>query len=181
VRQIDEALAVIKDCEPTIDILAVRAECYETNGQVEPALECTGQALALDPDHHRANVIQGRILVAQKDVENALKSLERAVKRDPADHEARFLLGRALLMAGRAEEGQAEIAASTEQKERFLTMSKLHLEAMDSPPNEGVRLKLGELAEALGRPRVAMTWYRAVLGLAPDNERARAALDRLVK
>ena len=179
VRRFAEALDVLKQCEPTVDILAAQAECYETSGQVEPALECTRKALEKDAHHYRANLVHGRILLAQREFEKALKSLEEAVRQDPADHEARFLFGRALLLSGNKEQGEAEIEASTEQKERFLKMSKLHLEAMSAPQNEGVRWELAKLAEELGRPRIAMMWYRAVLGLAPEDEGARKALERL--
>ena len=44
-----------------------------------------------------------------------------------------------------------------------------------------VRLQLAELAEKLEKPRLAMTWYRAALGLDPEQQRALRALQRLLR
>jgi tetratricopeptide (TPR) repeat protein len=178
-RRLDEALEVLRVAPPTVGVLACRAECFETNGNVEEALECTATALELDFSDHRTNLVLGRIQLAQAKPEEAVAALARAVAKEPADHEARFLYGRALLLAGQTDKGQQEIEQSTAQKERFLEMAQLHLKAMESPRDVGVRLALAKLAEESGRDRTAITWYQAALGLETENTAALEALARL--
>jgi len=178
-RQIDDALAVLQQCEPLADVLAMRAFCYESAGDDPRALELALEAIALEPQQRRANLVAGRIYLTERNWQQAIKHFRTVVQGDPTAHEPRFLLGRALLQSGAQQAGQAELERSTELKEMTLQLAQLHLEAMERPEDVGLRVRMGQLAEQLGRPRTAATWYRAARGLDPENPEATNALQRL--
>ena len=180
-RKVDEALAVLGEGKNTAETMVTRAACLESQGKNELALAETKQALELSPSNRQALTICGRLLMSERKFSEALPYLKRAVVEDAADHEARFLLGRCLVQSGDVERGKAEIERSTETKELFLKISELHLKAVEEPRNVQIRMQLGAATEQLGRPRSALGWYRAVLGLEPDNEQAAKALERLTQ
>jgi tetratricopeptide (TPR) repeat protein len=178
-RRFEEALAVLEPCAEAPQVLALRAECLETSGAVDEAREAAERAIALEPRQGRARFVLGRICLAERELDAAVEHLRIAVEEEPTNHEPRFLLGRALLQAGRTDEGEAQLARSTELKETFLELAELHLKAVEQPQDVEVRFRLGELAEKSGRPRIAQTWYQAALGLDPGHRGARDALQRL--
>lgn len=178
-RQSDTALAILEPCRKSADVLAMRAACHEAGGDLQLALDAAQRAVELAPRHPQANFILGRIYLSERAWEKALPHLRTAVEMSPTDHEPRFLLGRALLQTGDAEEGQEQLERSTELKELFLEMAELHIRAIEHPDDASLRVQLGKLAEQLGRPSLALTWYRAALGLQPADAEAAQAIERL--
>lgn len=178
-REIGEAFQILDQCLPSADVHAVRAACHEAAGDEEAALRETEATLADQPRHARGNLIRGRILAARRDWDEAISHLRVAVEAEPSDHEPRFLLGRALLQSGNREQGEAEIRRSTELKDWKLELAELHLRAIDRPGDAQIRMRMGLLAERLGRPRTALGWYRAAAGLDPELAEAGEAISRL--
>ena len=43
-----------------------------------------------------------------------------------------------------------------------------------------MRLELGKLAEEIGKPELAMTWYQAVLTIDSQNQKALFELERVI-
>ena len=43
-----------------------------------------------------------------------------------------------------------------------------------------MRLELGKLAEDIGKPEIAATWYQAVLTIDSQNQQALLALERVI-
>ena len=178
-REIGEAFQILDQCLPSADVHAVRAACHEAAGDEEAAIRETEATLADQPRHARGNLIRGRILAARRDWDEAISHLRVAVEAEPSDHEPRFLLGRALLQSGNREQGEAEIRRSTELKEWKLELAELHLQAIDRPEDAQIRMRMGLLAERMGRPRTALGWYRAAAGLDPELAEAGEAISRL--
>jgi cytochrome c-type biogenesis protein CcmH/NrfG len=56
-------------------------------------------ALALEPDHFRANLLLGRILTLQGQADQAMPYLRKAVSAQPGNAEARQFLNDALAKA----------------------------------------------------------------------------------
>lgn len=178
-RQIDDALKALAPCDDSIDVLVARAQCWEARGETDRAVRLVRRAIELDAADPEANFVLGRILLTQRSFQQAIRHLRLAVDAKPSDHEPRFLLGRALLQAGREQAGRQELKRSAELKKIFLKMAELHLDAIDRPNDVNVRFQLGELAEQLGRPAIARSWYKAALGLDPEHQQAAAAFERL--
>lgn len=178
-RNVAEALMVLDDASPSADMFAAEAACHEANGHEQQALQAANRAIEQDPAHPRAHLIAGRILLIRRDGERAIGHLKIAVDADPTDHEPRFLLGRSLLLAGETEAAQAELERSTELKEWTLELAEMHLQAIERPADVELRVRMGKLAEQLGRPQTAVGWYRAALGLDPNHAAAAEALQTL--
>ncbi len=178
-RKVGEALAALAECDDTADVLTQRAICYETGGKIDAALEQAQHAIKLAPRHPKANLALGRLYLAQRRPKDAIGPLQIAVDVDPANHEPRFFLGRAMIQMDRVDEGKAQLAQSTKLKEAFLEMADLHVEAIGHPNDAAIRLKLAQAAEKLGRIPIALSWYRATLGLDPQNKEAAKAIERL--
>lgn len=180
-RSIDEALATLEPCDETVEVLTALAKCWETQGETDRAAELARRAVQKDPTDHNANFVLGRLLLSQRMPDEAIAFLQRATDAQPSNHEPRFLLGRALLQAGRDEEGRQQLKRSEELKQIFLEMAELHLDAVERPNDADLRFQLGQLAERLGRPAIARTWYTAALGLEPQHADASTALARLAR
>lgn len=178
-RRYDEALDALAMAPELPEVLSTRAACHESAGDDAQALQAAQRALELESGQRLANLVVGRIELAQRHLDAAIEHLRLAVDADPADHEPRFLLGRALLQSGHTEQGQAEVQRSTELKEMTLELAELHLQAIAEPEDVELRLRMGQLAEKIGRRSAARDWYRAALGLDPTNQQAAEALQRL--
>ncbi len=178
-RKCDEAIEAIADCPESAEVWACRAQCWETAGDSDRAVDACKRALDIDPDNRIANLVYGRVLAAQREPETAIQHLERALAQEPSDHEAMFLLGRAMIMGKRGEEGKTLIERSTQIKERFLKIADLHLQALENPQDVQVRIELAELTLESEKPQIAAMWYRAVLGIEPNNPTATHALKTL--
>lgn len=178
-RKLDDALQTLESCPEIPEVWATRAACFESAGDVAKALELARRALDAAPKHRRAHLVAGRVRMAKRQWDAAVAHFRTAVEADPTAHKSRFLLGRALVQAGQVSEGQAEIERSVELKEATLELAELHLEAIQRPGDAELRMRMGRLAESIGRPQTALSWYRAASGLDPDSEKAAEAVRRL--
>ena len=175
----EEALAAIADCPETADVLAIRGACKESAGETDEGLRLASRAIELDPRHELANLVTGRLHMANQSWPEAIAALKVALDVDPTDHATRYLLGRALVLSGDRDAGEAELAQAERLKGISLKLSELHLEALAKPQDAAVRMKMGALAEGLGRPQTALNWYRAALSLDGSLQTASDAIRRL--
>ncbi len=180
-RKLDEAKAMLQSLPGTPNVLAERAKIEETLGNFAQAMDLAKQSIALKPDHPLANLILGRIALAERRWQDAKTFVEPLVSQQPFDHESRLILGRAMVGLGQTEAGQSEIKRATELKDKFLRFADLHQDAIQKPEDAALRVDLGRLAEELGKPELARTWYRAALGLEPENALAAEGLKRLMQ
>lgn len=180
-RRYDEALKTLADSAQQPSVIAMRAFCHESAGDEAQALQTALRAIEREPGNRLANLVAGRIELSQRRPVEAVAYLDRAVAADSTAHESRFLLGRALLQGGNTEQGQVELDRATQLRELTLELAELHLEAIARPEDAPLRVKMGELAEQIGRHQAARSWYRAAIGLDPENLKAKASLRRLDK
>jgi tetratricopeptide (TPR) repeat protein len=175
----EEALAAIADCPETADVLAIRSACKESAGETDEGLRLASRAIELDPRHELANLVAGRLHMANQSWPEAIAALKVALDVDPTDHATRYLLGRAHVLSGDRDAGEAELAQAERLKGISLKLSELHLEALAKPQDAAVRLQMGKLAEELGRPQTALNWYRAAISLDGSSQTAADAIRRL--
>jgi tetratricopeptide (TPR) repeat protein len=179
VRRLDAARAELEALPESAAVASLRARVAELGGEMAEASTWAKRALEQQPGDLQANLVLARVASGERQWDAAKEAAQRAVAAHPYDHEARMLLGRALVNAGDAAAGKSEIARSTQLKETFLEFSELHHAALQKPSDVQVRLRLGELAEQLGKIPAARAWYAAALGLDQDQPAAREALARL--
>lgn len=178
-RRLEEARQILEGLPPLPGVLATRAVVAESGGDFEQATQLAKQSLEIDPTNQTASLLLGRIYITDRQWDLALPLLEKLVQKHRHDHESHLLYGRALVGSGNREQGQQEIELATQLKDTFLKFADLHQDAIASPRDTAIRLELGQSAERLGKPELALSWYRAVLGLEPNNQAAQAAIERL--
>ncbi|MEZ6135519.1 MAG: hypothetical protein R3C53_11475 [Pirellulaceae bacterium] len=120
--------------------------------------------MELSPQNRTARLILGRVYVTQRNWSEAIDQLRGLVESDAYDHEPRLLLGRALVGSGDTERGRQEIEAATDLKNTFLKFADMHQEAITKPTEASIRIELGQLAEKLGKFKLASTWYQLLWG-----------------
>lgn len=180
-RKLDEALEVLMPCATVPAVTARRAAIAEAKGEFEQAEKLSREVLSVNPGNQVAGMVLGRISLTERKWKQAQEVLEPLVNASPFDHEPRLLLGRALVGGGDTAAGQTQIKQATELKDAFLKFAKLHEEAIRLPEDAALRIELGKLAETLGKPDLARTWFKAALGLDANNAEAQEGLKRLTK
>ncbi|MCH2169229.1 tetratricopeptide repeat protein [Myxococcota bacterium] len=121
-------------------------------GRVTEAIEQSERAVDLDPELPHAQSTLGIQLIEVGQVSPARKYLERSLELDPQQPFAAAHLGR--LLAERREFGEA--------------IRRLRFSASRMPDNPGVRVWLGEVFEAAGQSKDAVSVYKEALELAID-------------
>jgi len=109
----------------------------------------------------------------------AVEVLESAVQNHPAHWRFRFFLVQAYERLGDRESAQRELQQMQAWRKLHDRFAELHMEAIKKPFDAAVRLELAQIAEKIDRPLLALSWYRATLGLDPANESAYQSILRL--
>jgi tetratricopeptide (TPR) repeat protein len=178
-RKLDEASKILEGIPPTPAATLAQAAIAEARGELEQAQRMAESVLKSSPKQRTAILILGRVYNSQRRWEEAIRLLEGTVSTLPYDYEIRLLYGRALQGAGQKDKAEAEISQATEIKNTFLSFADLHQEAIKAPEDANLRVRLGEMAEKIGRRDLALMWYRAALGLEPSLGNVQAAIDRI--
>lgn len=173
------ALQVTPD-DPEAMYLLGRA--LEEKGGPEPsrtAEELFGRVLVLNPRHEDARYHRGVLRLRAGDARSAIRDFEDTLSANPRRLDARQSYVRALQAAGeksRAAEQQkiAGELAYLEQRRYQLTQR-----VSRSPRNTAARCDLAEFYAQNGATPMARREFQRVLEQEPDNQRARAGLERL--
>jgi tetratricopeptide (TPR) repeat protein len=132
-------------------------------GEVEPALENYGRALALNPNNAMAHQRVGFLLLHRQDTERALGHLREAVRLEPENGFARYDLGRALMLRG----------DPTNAARHFAEAVRLLPTGYDRLYNAvGMNYALGEAYYGMSAYDRAIPVLQAVLRLEADHARA---------
>lgn len=173
------ALDTLSDCPDDAVKFARQADCYYSLGRPDDAHAALEHALQLDPQLLPALVLQATLWTEQGEPQQALVALQQAVAAQPFDYQARFQLAQTLRRLDRQDEAKAESAAAEQLRERWGRFSELHQQAIREPANAQLREEIGLLAEQLGRPDLAVGWYRAALAVDPQLQSAGERLQTL--
>ena len=131
-----------------------------SKGDARGAQSAYAKAVRLDPKNAVAIYNQGRCLSMTGDFDGAMKSYREALRLKPSLFPAAFNLGVVL----------SKVGSYAEALEIFGNLS-----AAD-PGNSDIRLQIGRLSQALGRPLQAQSEYRAILGKHPKHVGAQLSL-----
>ncbi len=161
VRRYDDALATLARAAGAPGQRLLEAECRLALGQTDRARAVVEGVLADRPDDATALVLRGTIRLEDGDAAGAVEALTAAVRLQPRDYQARITLARALATVGRDEDARREQAEGETIRTLRAEFAELHQKAWDAPGDAAVRLRLAELADALGRPDLARVWREA--------------------
>ncbi|MDB5308320.1 MAG: tetratricopeptide repeat protein [Gemmataceae bacterium] len=166
----DEALATL-DTDPAGEAddqpaqLVVRAECLRGLGRQKEAADLLDRGLS---KHESAPLyrLRGQVRLDAGDDPGAVRPLERAVDLAPAEYQSHFLLAKAYSGVGRRDDAARELARAEDLRQDLDRITALSREAMDRPWDAGVRLRLADLSDRLGKPQLAAMWRSAAAACA---------------
>jgi len=179
-RQFDQALIQLNRVLVTPRIYALRASCHYNLGDVQDAFDALNNALARDPAQHEAILLKGTIEVQDRSYAAATDTFVSGLRYYPRDDVFMYKLSEAYRGLGdeaKAEELAIQSKTLRTKRERF---SKLNVDVIGEPANIAMRLELGKLAEEIGKPELAVTWYQAVLTIDAQNQKALLELERVI-
>ncbi|RMH52287.1 MAG: hypothetical protein D6682_02185 [Zetaproteobacteria bacterium] len=187
--------------EQEAQLLMGMARSARQRGERKQAIALLYQVLKRTPNHARARLMAGELLVADGRYDEAWQVLRPLLREESLDWKPWFWSGTAELMAGRldaaadhldgalARDGRiaavwVQRALVAQQRRRFAVAFQLLkvAEAM-APKSPQVMLNLGYTLDAMGRRQAAVDYYRRyLLAAAGDARRWRArkaVIDRL--
>ncbi|MGQ9915738.1 MAG: tetratricopeptide repeat protein [Thermogutta sp.] len=178
-REFKEALETLEALPPSAEVAALRAECHDGLQDAAAAEEQIEAALQQDPANIRALQLKAQRRLNDARYAEAVQTLETAVRHHPTQWRLRFYLVQAYERLGDREAAQRELKMMQEWRKLHDRFAELHMEAIKKPFDAAVRLELAQIAEKIDRPMLALSWYRATLGLDSGNETAKQAILRL--
>ena len=179
-REYPEAQKYLQQAIATSQVLALRAESEFNLGNMGVALDQLKQSLEADPQQRDAILLQGTIQVQDKQYNDAIAGLLTGLDYHPQDDQLMYKLAEAYRGVGDSENAEKYIALSDELRTKRERFSKLNTDAIGEPTNVEMRLELGQLAEEIGKPELAVGWYQAVLQIDPMHEQAAMNLNRIM-
>jgi len=174
-----EAIETLRDVDESPDSLATLAVCQAALGMPQAARENVARALAIDPGHFDALLVQGQLAMEAKDSASALESLNRALKIRPENSVLNFYLAQVLHGLGQDDLAKRHAEKAAQMRELDQQYADLRASEAHEPRNVNTCFRLGLMAERLGLRSEAGAWYGAVLLLDPRHAKAREQLSQL--
>ena len=179
-REYQEAKRYLELVTVKANVLALRAECDYNLGDLGIALEQLQRSLEMDPFQRDAILLTGTIQVQDKQYNQAIGTILKGLESNPKDDQLMYKLAEAYRGVGDSKNAEKYIALSDELRQKRERFSKLNTDAIAEPTNIEMRFELGQLAEEIDKPELAVIWYQAVLQLDPMNEEAAKNINRII-
>jgi tetratricopeptide (TPR) repeat protein len=175
-EQAERQLALCLGKVPEANRTYLLAQSAWFQGKGDRCRDLAADGLTRAPNH--PGLLSQKALLAQSEgrFAEAVAGFDRAVTADPYNSQWTYMRSVALRAMGRPEAADRDAARSAELKKAGASLSDLTAEATHRPTDPAVRIRLGRVCEVLGRPELAVMWYRAALACDPRNDEARSAL-----
>jgi len=148
-----------------IEVWLIRAEIMEQLTRCDEAFSSYEKVLELDTAHHAALVGKARLIIKSGHVQRAREILEMLYSTDSEDREVRVLL--------------FSVYDSLGWYGAALDILKTVID-LKAPDAAEFLMKKGQILEKLRDLDEAITCYRLVLSLSPDDQEARFSLENLL-
>jgi tetratricopeptide (TPR) repeat protein len=161
-----EALACLQEAKLTTAAAQVaaselRAAALYDLGRGSEAVAVLDPLLHEGPASPRALRLRAQIHADNGEFAQAVPLLEKALQLDRHEPACRFQLALAYERLGRRQEAAEQRRLLKETQDLFSTLGDLNREADQKPTDEGVRRRLVEVCERLGKFELAQMWRRA--------------------
>jgi tetratricopeptide (TPR) repeat protein len=166
------ALEVLETSSHTTKTTTLAAECRHALGEIPSARDLLKDAFRSDASNLDALLLQGTMLMEEKQAEAAVAVFEKAVQAHPKDFTARFKLSQAYAQAGNEASAKEAGKVAEEIRKVRKEFADLHQVAWDNPLDPQVRLRLAALAKDLNRPDLAAVWIKSANALLPPPDSA---------
>lgn len=182
--------------EPPPDVLEAMAHGLQATLFFDQAAMCLQRLLAQEPDHVRAHLLAGDILLRKRHAEPALHEFQAAVEQLPDAFQPRLRLAECLLELGRVRDAAAHLEALharyADRPELMLAEARvavyranpneareiLHRLLAAHPDRVDALVTLGRLEFRQGAPQRGLPWLEHAVALHPDHPEAWEALAR---
>lgn len=169
-REYQRALELTEQIESE-KALAVRAEALIGLDRRDQALLLLDEALVNHPGNSWLLRLRGEMFLLNDRAEDALKMLERAVAADSSDFRIRHQYALALERLGKSTEASVQHQKVKQIQALLTELTNLSKEAMGRPWDTGVRVRLAEICDQLGKPQMAAMWRNAAAASAREMKR----------
>lgn len=178
-REFKAALTTLGKCKPSPEKGVLSARCMLNLGELEEARHIAIE-LINGPNSKSslfdALQINAEIALADGKMDDAVDLLQKATDVDPFDHGARTQLAQVLGRSGRTEAAREQTARAEELQKLWQRFSDLQIDAINRPTDAPIRFEIGDLARKLGKPELAISWFKASLAIDPGLTKASEAL-----
>lgn len=175
-REFETARASLDNCQDSPRKQRLLAQCLMNLGELDEARKLAQQALAAEPNDLDVLRLNADIALVDGQVERAVELLEQGVTVNPFHHGTRTQLAQVLGRLERVEEARVHSQRAEELQVQWQRFSDLQIDAINQMANAEIRVEIGDLADKLGMPELAETWFKAALAI---NPRLPAALQAL--
>lgn len=175
-REYDDAMKSLGNCSETPWRNRLTARCLMNLGALDDARLLAEKVLRAEPQSLEALKLNAEISLLDGNVERAAEFFKLGVEVSPFDHSARTQLAQVLGRLGRDDEAAVHTQRAEELQVLWQRFSDLHIEAINRPTDAEARYEMGTLANQLGKPELAGTWFKAALAIDPTMKKAADAV-----
>lgn len=176
-REYEAALEVLKDADSSSFKDLLTARCWLNLGKLDESRSLATKMLETDhPKKTEALQLNAEIALADGEPPRAAEYLRKAAESDPFNHGVRSQLAQVLGRLGDADGSQEQTKVAEELQKKWQRFSDLQLDAINNQIDPTIRYQIGVLAKELGKPELAIVWFKAALAIEPNNRLAASAL-----
>lgn len=176
-REYEPALEVLKDADESAFKDLLTARCWLNLGRLDESRSLAIKMLETDhPKKTEALQLNAEIALADGDPSKAAEYLRKAAELDPFNHGVRSQLAQVLGRLGDSDGSQEQTKTADELQRKWQKFSDLQLDAINNQIDPTIRYQIGVLAKELGKPELAIVWFKAALAIEPNNRLAANAL-----
>jgi tetratricopeptide (TPR) repeat protein len=176
-REYEPALEVLKDADSSSFKDLLTARCWLNLGKLDESRSLAMKMLDTDhPKMTEALQLNAEIALADGEPPKAAEYLRKASELDPFNHGVRSQLAQVLGRLGDADGSQEQTKVAEELQKKWQRFSDLQLDAINNQIDPTIRYQIGVLAKELGKPELAIVWFKAALAIEPNNRLAANAL-----
>lgn len=180
-RKYEEAMAVLEPAGDWPEVLAWRAQACFSLRRFEEAQQFANAALQKDPLQPDALLVAAMTSERSGDPQTAIAMLQKGLQKYPNELRYHHRLADFYGAVGNVDEATKYRNRAGEIADLRSKFSAAHQAMVRDTNNAEMRLQLAELAESLGEPEMARSWYDAAISLAPDDPKVRAAWENFRK
>ena len=177
--EFENALETLSKIRDFAQRYALQATCHYNLGDKETAAKLVSKALSTKDVPKPALMLQGSILVENKQFTEAITLLKRGKELDPYDFELIYKLGEAHRGNKDNDAAEACFEESSKLREKREAFADLHQLAIEEPGNSGTLVQLGKVAAELGKYKLARHWCTSALQIDSGNIEAQQTLAQI--
>ncbi len=179
-REFAEALKTLEKCADTPRKKTLSARCLLNLGSLDEARLIANKLLT--SDYSRLDVLQinAEIALADGNLKKAAELLQAASEVDPYNHGVRTQFAQVLGRLGETEGASKQTERAEQLQNLWQRFSDLQIEAINRSTDAPVRYEIGTLAKQLGKPELAISWFKAALAIDPTLRSAAEALSEMM-